>query len=77
MVLAKTAAGDLAIAYLPNNEAIEIDVSAFPTLLAGRWFDPVQGDYTEIGNRIENKGTSRLSPPMKGDWVLLLQSAEK
>jgi hypothetical protein len=74
MVLAKTSAGDLAVAYLPDNEAIEIDVSAFPTPLQARWFDPVQGRYTAIPDRIENKGIRRLSPPGQGDWVLLLQS---
>ena len=77
MVLAKTAAGDLAVAYLPNNEAIEIDVSAFPAPLNGRWFDPVQGGYTTIADRIENKGTSRLSPPAQGDWVLLFEKVEE
>jgi hypothetical protein len=74
MVLAKTSAGDLAVAYLPDNEAIEIDVSAFPAPLQARWFDPVQGRYTAIPDRIENKGIRRLSPPGQGDWVLLLQS---
>ncbi len=77
MVLAKTAAGDLAVAYLPNNEAIEIDVSAFPAPLGGRWFDPVHGGYTPIAGRIENRGTCRLVPPAQGDWVLLLQPADR
>jgi hypothetical protein len=76
MVLAKTAAGDLAVAYLPSNEVIEIDVSAFPAPLKGRWFDPVHGRYTPINGRIENEGASRLSPPAQGDWVLLLQPAQ-
>jgi hypothetical protein len=76
MVLAKTAAGDLAVAYLPDNEAIEIDVSAFPAPLRGHWFDPVHGGYTAIGGRIENKGTRRLAPPAKGDWVLLFEKVE-
>ena len=41
MVLAKTAASDLAVAYLPDNEAIEVDMSSFPAPLVTRWFDPV------------------------------------
>jgi hypothetical protein len=73
MVLAKSAARDLAVAYLPNNEAIEIDVSGFPSALAARWFDPVNARYTSIAGRIENKGTHRFVAPAKGDWVLLLQ----
>ncbi|MBI2928923.1 MAG: DUF4038 domain-containing protein [Verrucomicrobia bacterium] len=73
MVLAKTARGDLAVAYLPDNEAIEIDVSAFPAPLKARWFDPVRGGYTPLSGRIENKGLHRFVPPARGDWVLLLQ----
>jgi hypothetical protein len=77
MVLAKTAAGDLAVAYLPNNDAVAIDVSAFPAPLKGRWFDPVQGRYTPITDRIENKGTRRFAPPAQGDWVLLFEKVEE
>ena len=77
MVLAKSAQGDLAVAYLPDNEAIHIDVSAFAAPLQGRWFDPVRGSYTAITDRIDNKNTTRLSPPAAGDWVLLLQKADR
>jgi len=75
MVLAKTAAGDLAVAYLPNNEAIEVDVSNFPSPLAARWFDPVHGRYTRISGRIENRDVHRFVPPTKGEWVLVLETA--
>ena len=73
MALAKTAAGDLAVAYLPNNDVIEIDVSTFSAPLRARWFDPVKGGYTPMAGRVENRGTHRFTPPAKGDWVLLLQ----
>jgi hypothetical protein len=73
MVLAKTATGDLAVAYLPDNDAIEVDMSPFSAPLAARWFDPVRGRYTPIAGSIENKGTHRFVPSAKGDWVLLLQ----
>jgi hypothetical protein len=76
MVLAKTAAGDLAVAYLPDNDAIEVDMSPFPAPLAGRWFDPVRGVYSVRSGKIENKGTQRFVPPANGDWVLLLQRTE-
>ena len=74
MVLAKTASGDLAVAYLPDNEAIEVDLSVFPSSLAARWFNPVSGQYTPVTDNIENKGTHRFEPPAKGDWVLLLHA---
>jgi hypothetical protein len=73
MVLAKTASGDLAVAYLPAGDAIEVDLSALAAPLTARWYDPVRGRYTLIAGRIENQGTRRFAPPAKGDWVLLLQ----
>jgi len=72
-VLARSATGDLAVAYLPDNDGLEVDVSAFPAPLAGRWFDPVRGRYSPLAGNIENQGTHRFVPPAKGDWVLLLQ----
>jgi hypothetical protein len=73
MVLASSATGDLAVAYLPDNDAIELDVSVFPSPLAARWFDPVNGRYTSVAGRIENGGAHRFARPANGDWVLLLQ----
>lgn len=75
MVLSRTAKGDLAVAYLPNNESIEVDVSTFPTPLGARWFDPIRGRYTAIVGLVDNQGTHRFTPPTKGEWVLLLQAA--
>jgi hypothetical protein len=76
MVLARTAAGDLAVAYLPDNEAIEVDLSVLTAPLAARWFDPASGRYAPATDRIENGTTHRLVPPARGDWVLLLQRQE-
>jgi len=73
MVLARSAAGDLAVAYLPDNEAIEVDLSGFPAPLRGQWFEPVQGTYTAIAGVVRNGGTERFARPAEGDWVLLLQ----
>ena len=73
IVLARSAIGDLAVAYLPDNEGIEIDMSTFPAPLMVRWFDPVKGRYTSVAEAIASKGTHRFAAPAKGDWVLLLQ----
>ena len=77
MVLAKTAKGDLAVAYLPDNDAIELDVSGFPKPLTARWFDPVRNHGTTVDGIIENKGNRRFTPPARGDWVLLMQSVDR
>jgi len=73
MVLAKSGTGDLAVAYLPDNEAIELDLSRFPTPLTGRWFDPARGQYAPLPVRVPHPEIQRFTPPAKGDWVLLLQ----
>ena len=73
MVLARTGAGNLAVAYLPDNDAIEIDLSVFPAPLGARWFDPVHNRYIAGAGVIENKGVHRFTPPSKSDWVLLLE----
>ena len=72
MVLAKTAAGDLAVAYLPDNDGIELDGSVIPIPLRARWFDPVGGGYLPAADRDQREGTRQFAPPRKGDWVLLL-----
>ena len=74
MALAKTS--DLAVAYLPDNSAIEIDLSSFKSPLTARWFDPVKGRYTSIAGPVKNGGLRSFAPPGKGDWVLLLQRAD-
>ncbi len=75
MVLSKTAKGDLAVAFLPNNASIEVDLSAFPKPLRARWFDPIHGRFTEIPDRAKNQENQRFTPPAPGEWVLLLQTA--
>jgi hypothetical protein len=71
MALARSAAGDLAVAYLPDNDAIEIAASAFARPTPARWFDPVRGRYTPAAGAVTDDGTRRFTPPAKGDWVLL------
>ena len=76
MVLAKTAKGDLAVAYLPDNEAIEVDTSGLLHPLTARWFDPVHGRYIAIDGRVEKPSRHRFTPPSQQDWVLLLQASK-
>lgn len=72
MVLAKVAGQDLAIAYLPDNNAIEVNLSAFSAPVAAHWFDPVRGRTTPATGVVPNQGTRRFTPPAKGDWVLVI-----
>lgn len=74
MVLARATRGDFAVAYLPGNAAIEIDVAGFPSALKARWFDPVGGTFTPVAGRVANEGTHRFAVPGEQDWVLLLET---
>ncbi len=76
IALAKSVDGRLAVAYLPDNNSIQIAMGEFPTPMTGKWFDPRNGQYTNIGD-IANSGTYTLDRPGAGDWVLLLSSASK
>jgi hypothetical protein len=44
MVFSKSAAGDLAVACLPDNPAITIEMSTFPAPMQCRWFNPKTGE---------------------------------
>jgi len=74
MALAKSASGALAVAYLPDNPAIQIDMNAFPTPMKATWFNCATGIYTTGPADVTNSGTRTLNRPASGDWALVLQS---
>ncbi len=75
MAFARAVAGDLAVAYLPDDEEIQLDLSAFPTPMKGRWFDPRSGTYRDRQERLDNSGLATIRRPGNGDWVLTLTPA--
>lgn len=76
MVLARVPGRDFAVAYLPDNDAIEVDTAAFSAPVAARWLDPVHGTTTSRGPRVANAGVQRFVPPVPGEWVLILERAD-
>jgi hypothetical protein len=76
MVLAKDARGNLGVAYLPDNECIEVDLAPLAPNLTARWFDPVKGRFAGSPERVGGERVERFTPPAKGDWVLLLAVRE-
>ncbi len=76
MTLARSAAGDLAVAYLPNASPIQIDMTSFPRPMRGHWFDPVRNLQLPIAEAIPAGGVQTLAPPAAGDWVLRLTEAK-
>ncbi len=75
MVLAKTSAGDLAVAYMPDNASMTVSMSSFPTPMSAQWFSPTTGAYTAGPSLVPNSGSYTFSRPGSGDWVLVLKPA--
>jgi hypothetical protein len=63
MVLSKSAAGDLAVAYLPDNPHITIDMAPFPAPMKAAWFNPVTNEYLHIPGLIPNAGPFNFNRP--------------
>jgi hypothetical protein len=74
MVLSAFSGRELAVAYLPDNDAIEVNLAGFPAPLAVRWFDPVAGRFTPVPGGVTNQGVQRFTPPRPGEWVLMLEA---
>lgn len=72
--------GSVAIAYMPTEREITVNMARLKAPATAKWFDPVSGTYMTIpGGPFGNAGEKRFVPPHKvneengdGDWVLLL-----
>jgi hypothetical protein len=72
MVLAKSGKEDLAVAYLPDNPAITLEMSAFSTPMAWRCFNPLTGQYQPGEGTAENRGQKTLARPTGWEDALLV-----
>ncbi|MHB8520340.1 MAG: apiosidase-like domain-containing protein [Limisphaerales bacterium] len=78
--LARTAHGDLAVAYFPDQARVDLDLSGFPSPMSARWYDPSSGRYiASEAKPVPNRGDHHFTPPGRnsagdGDWVLVLQA---
>jgi hypothetical protein len=66
MAVSRSAAGDLLIAYLPDNAEIVLDLSGVPAGLVGRWFNPVTGRSVAVEESVSPQPAARLRRP--GGW---------
>jgi hypothetical protein len=77
MLVAKRANGRLAMAYLPDNDRIQLDMGAFPTTMGAHWFQPTTGLWLPISSPISNIGPRTFSKPAGwADAVLVLRAAD-
>jgi hypothetical protein len=71
MALAMTSDRRLAMAYLPDNEALEADLTGCAPECDVLWISPVDGRWQD-GKRLLSSERCRLVPPDRRDWVALL-----
>jgi hypothetical protein len=80
-LLARSADGTLAVAYLPVVREVKIDLGKLKTPLRARWYDPTTGSYAEAtGSPFTSATNVSFDPPASNgagdsDWVLLLETA--
>ncbi len=72
-VVARSSGRNHAIAYLPDHEGIDVDLSTFTVLLRARWFDPVRGRFDAQRDQAGKEGIHHFTAPTKGEWVLVLE----
>jgi hypothetical protein len=63
MVFAKSLERDLAVAYLPNNPCIKLDLSNFPKPLKATWFHPTENRYEDHPNHISSNSYFEFNRP--------------
>ena len=68
------------LCYTPVAHTLTVDMTKMNASTTARWFDPVNGTYTDIsGSPFANSGTRNFTTPGAnsagdGDWVLALES---
>jgi hypothetical protein len=77
---ARTSDGSLVMAYVPTIRTITVDMSKLVSMATGRWYDPTNGQYTDIsGSPFAITGSKQFTPPGRnssgdGDWILVLEA---
>lgn len=85
LTAARTSDGTLALAYLPSQRTIAVNMAQMAAPALARWYDPTSGQYQmdasngHIPGYQANAGTAQFTPPGPnsagdGDWVLVLET---
>lgn len=73
MALAASEDGTLVVAYLPENDTIQINMQGFAQGMAATWVSPETGQRQPASGS-DNGGIASFTRPAGGDWILLLQA---
>jgi uncharacterized protein DUF4038/collagenase-like protein with putative collagen-binding domain len=77
---ARSAAGDLLVAYLPASRTVMVDMDQLTKPVRARWYDPAEGIFHgDQRAPLINRGVRAFTPPGPnsagdGDWVLVLDT---
>jgi hypothetical protein len=70
---ARSATGDLALIYVPDDQQVELHGAELSPNLVARWFNPISGEYVSATPALGDT-TYQFTTPAPGDWVLVLQA---
>ncbi len=68
-----------AMIYIPVGKKIKVDTKSFAKKIKLCWFNPRNGEYTDMGV-FKNNNFLEITPPSTGyenDWVLIIESVNK
>ncbi len=71
-VLARSTAGDLAVAYLPDNSAVTLQMTGFPAAMRSRWFNPKTGEAVDGEGPVPPVGNKTFARPAGWEDALLV-----
>ena len=71
ILISKSVANDLVVAYTPQGEAVEVKMAGLSPQLRGIWYNPHDGDVEAAESR-EGNGKRVYEAPGDGDWLLVL-----
>lgn len=75
MVASRSRSGKMVVAYLPDNERIELELKGLPAPTGGMWFDPVSGHSLALDKPAMSGTVVSLNRPAGWeDAVLVLQA---
>lgn len=76
VAVGRSAAGDLLVAYLPDNAEVLFDLQGLPEIRSGRWFNPMTGESRALSELPAKNARWRLRRPAGWRDAVVVAQAE-